>query len=105
MTHPDGGGGGTSGPGRSLSANLDFTRRGHERSIATAADAGAHTTSAAPLRAEQREDRYRKQTGSRRTARQRRRIVHKANRSLAMSGPPRPPAPVPPPPHPQPPTN
>lgn len=37
---------------------------------------------AAPLTAEQREDRYRRQTGGRVTARQRRRIAHKTNRAL-----------------------
>ncbi|MFI6819770.1 hypothetical protein ACIBJE_02310 [Micromonospora sp. NPDC050187] len=57
MTHPNGGNGGTTGPGR---------------------------TQATALTAEQRADNYRRQNGTdRQTPRQRRRAEHKANRAKA----------------------
>ncbi|MFI1195483.1 hypothetical protein ACH4T9_19810 [Micromonospora sp. NPDC020750] len=58
MTHPNGGNGGTTGPGRMVT----------------------------PLTAEARVDRYRRQTGSAElTPRQRRRRDHKANRAAART--------------------
>ncbi|MFG3709184.1 hypothetical protein ACGF7U_31260 [Micromonospora sp. NPDC047670] len=85
MTGPDTGGP-PSGPGITLNLPIRGEHLAERtRREAAAWSAGAEGTSASPLSREQREDRYRTQTGSRRTARQRRRIEHKARRALASA--------------------
>ncbi|MEV4197065.1 hypothetical protein [Micromonospora globbae] len=88
-TGPTGGSGGTTGPGRTLFALMQFMRQSRARAAAAAAKAGARSTSAQPLTTEQREDRYRRQngtwTGGRLTPRQRRRSEHKARRAAART--------------------
>ncbi|PZG05801.1 hypothetical protein C1I95_32485 [Micromonospora craterilacus] len=88
MTGPDTGGP-PSGPGITI-PRLPFPKvsitpelAARLRREAAAHRAGGQGVSTVPLTAEQREERYRWQTGTRRTARQRRRIEHKTRRSLA----------------------
>jgi len=87
MTGPDTGGPGGTGPGISLALRpLGVHLAERIRREAAAGSAGAKGVSASPLSREQREDRYRKQTGSRQlTARQDRRAGHKAHRALARA--------------------
>lgn len=80
MSGPDTGGP-PSGP-RSNQIVLDERLAERIRREVKAWSAGVKGGSTAPLSREQREDRYRKQTGVvRLTPRQRRRIEHKANRA------------------------
>ncbi|MEU4594018.1 hypothetical protein [Micromonospora aurantiaca (nom. illeg.)] len=84
MSGPDTGGP-PSGP-RSTQIVLDERLAERIRREVTAWSAGVKGGSAAPLTREQRQDRYRKQTlGGRITARQRRRIEHKASRAAVRS--------------------
>ncbi|QOC89849.1 hypothetical protein [Micromonospora craniellae] len=86
MTGPDTGGP-PSGPGIDLTVPFDEQQAARLRREAAAWGAGSKGTAAVPLTAEQREDRYRKQTRSTRlTARQGRRARHKARRYPATQG-------------------
>ncbi|MEV0805761.1 hypothetical protein [Micromonospora sp. NPDC050200] len=86
MTGPDTGGP-PSGPGFNLNLSVLGKQMAERiRLEAAASSAGARGVTASPLSREQREDRYRRQTGSPElTPRQRRRRDHKANRASSRT--------------------
>ncbi|MFI2650173.1 hypothetical protein [Micromonospora fulviviridis] len=89
MTHPDTGGGGTSGPGRLMQALMEHMRASRARADKASREASARATSTPPLTDEQRQDNYRRQNGTwaggRLTPRQQRRAMHKARHAVVRS--------------------